>query len=135
MAKYNELIIAAKDNLKNSYSPYSHFAVSAALLTDSGKVYKGINIENASYPAGICAERAAFSSALSHGERNFSAIAIVCEKNDFCYPCGICRQFMAEFCNDDFEIVLSSGDDIRVVTLGELLPESFDKEVFHNENG
>lgn len=82
----NELVSLAKKELKNSYSPYSGFKVAAALITKSGKVYTGVNIENSSYSATVCAERVAIFKAISNGERGFEAIAIVCEKGDFLLP-------------------------------------------------
>ncbi len=118
---------------KNAYSPYSHFAVGAALLATDGTVYTGVNMENASYPVGLCAERSAFARAVSDGKRNFTVLVLiggtVSEKNqvhDFCMPCGMCRQFMAEFCNKDFVILSAkSEDEYQMLTLGELLPYSF----------
>ena len=122
---------------KQSYCPYSNFAVGAALLTKEGRLYTGANIENASFTPTVCAERAAFFSAVHSGERNFSAIAIVggrCGEKikEFCPPCGVCRQVMAEFCSADFEIILFNGTDKKVFTLGELLPEVFNKENIDN---
>lgn len=121
----NELVSLAKKELKNSYSPYSGFKIAAALITKSGKVYTGANIENSSYPATVCAERVALFKAISNGERRFEAIAIVCEKGDFCYPCGICRQVMSEFCDESFRIILEGDNIIKSHTLEELLPHSF----------
>ena len=119
---------------KNSYSPYSHFCVGAALLTKSGKVYTGCNVENASFSATNCAERTAIFKAVSEGERDFSALAIVGgragETADFCAPCGVCRQVISEFCSKDFEIVLGNEEKFKVYTLDELLPLSFsDKDL------
>ncbi len=121
----NELVSLAKKELRNSYSPYSGFKVAAALITKSGKVYTGANIENSSYPATVCAERVALFKAISNGERGFEAIAIVCEKGDFCYPCGVCRQVMSEFCDESFRIILEGNNIIKSHTLEELLPHSF----------
>lgn len=121
----NELVSLAKKELKNSYSPYSGFKVAAALITKNGKVYTGANIENSSYPATVCAERVALFKAISNGEREFEAIAIVCEKGDFCYPCGVCRQVMSEFCDESFRIILEGDNIIKSYTLEELLPHSF----------
>ena len=126
-----ELIKEAKEATKGSYAPYSHFNVGAALLTADGKVYSGCNIENAAYSPTNCAERTAFFKAISEGEREFSAIAIVGGKNldfsDFCPPCGVCRQVMSEFCDGDFRIILGRNDEeYKVYTLKELLPLSFD---------
>lgn len=124
-----ELIGNAMAAMKNAYSPYSEFCVGAALLTKKGKVYTGCNIENSSYSATNCAERTAFFSALKNGERHFSAIAVVGGKKgrveDYCSPCGICRQVMSEFCDKDFKIYLYNGVEIRTYTLDELLPNTF----------
>ena len=124
------LIKKALEARERAYAPYSHFHVGAALLTEDGEIFLGANIENGSYGATICAERSAFCSAISSGKRNFSAIAIVGGKNDtlisdFCPPCGICRQFMAEFCSPEFEIFLYDGKEIKKTTLASLLPDSF----------
>ena len=116
---------------KMSYSPYSGFKVGAALLGKSGKVYTGCNVENAAYTPTNCAERTAFFKAISEGERVFVSIAIVGGRYesiaDFCAPCGICRQVMAEFCDKDFRIVMGNLENIQVRTLEELLPLSFGK--------
>lgn len=130
-----ELIKTAIKMTEMSYVPYSHFHVGAALLTTDGKVYTGCNIENAAYGPSNCAERTAIFKAVSEGDKDFSAIAVVggpedSEGNptivDFCPPCGVCRQVMAEFCNKDFKIILAkSPTEYKIFTLGELLPESF----------
>ncbi len=123
------LMLAAQNARENSYSPYSHFRVGAALLTKSGKVYTGCNIENAAYSATNCAERTAIFKAVSEGERDFEAIAIVGgrerEEARFCAPCGVCRQVLAEFCPNDFKIVLGCVEKFEVYTLDKLLPFSF----------
>ena len=114
---------------EQSYSPYSGFKVGAALLCQDGKVYLGCNIENGAYSPSNCAERTAFFKAVSEGEREFQAIAIVGGKDELidCYPCGVCRQVMGEFCDPDkFEIICgSSADDFKVFLLKELLPYGF----------
>jgi cytidine deaminase len=125
-----ELCKAAIDIRKNCYAPYSHFCVGAALLTASGKIYTGVNVENAAYGPSNCAERTAVFKAVSEGERDFTAIAIAGGpeegKLDYCPPCGVCRQVLAEFCAADFEIILpSSSGETKRFTLAELLPESF----------
>ena len=124
-----ELINQALEILKNSYSPYSDFKVGAALLTESGKIYSGVNVENAAFSATTCAERTAFVKAVSEGENKFSAIAVVGGKKgnitDYCSPCGVCRQIMAEFCSKDFKIILFNGNTIKIHSLGELLPSGF----------
>lgn len=125
----NELIKYAINALSMSYSPYSEYKVGAALLTKSGKVYTGCNIENSSYGATNCAERTAFFKAISEGEREFDSIAIVAEKDGvFCSapPCGICRQVMSEFCDNDFRIIISTSDNnYDEFRLSELLPNAF----------
>ena len=125
-----ELITKARLAAESAYAPYSLFTVGAALLTKDGKIYSGCNIENASYSPTNCAERTAFFKAVSEGERDFAAIAIVGGKNrdfnDYCTPCGVCRQVMSEFCDSDFKIILGrNNDEYKTFTLGELLPESF----------
>ena len=126
-----ELIQLAAEARKKAYAPYSGFYVGAALLGKSGKVYTGCNVENAAYTPTNCAERTAVFKAVSEGEREFSAIAIVGgmgeEMSDFCAPCGICRQVLAEFCDADFPIVLGTPEKYQVYTLAELLPFSFGK--------
>ena len=129
-----ELIRAALEARNMSYAPYSHYAVGAALYTESGKMYIGGNIENASYGATNCAERTAIFKAVSDGERCVKAIAIVGgmqgeEPTDYAYPCGICRQVMQEFCSSDFKIiVVKSLDDYKEYTLEALLPCGFGGE-------
>ena len=124
-----ELMRLAEDARAYSYTPYSGFAVGAALLTKSGKVYTGCNIENASYTPTVCAERTAVFKAVSEGEKEFAAIAIIGgpagEKGRFCAPCGVCRQVLREFCELDFRILLGSVDKVQAYTLGKLLPTSF----------
>jgi len=124
---YKDLIDKAIEAREKAYVPYSHFKVGAALKTKDGKIYTGCNIENASFSMTNCAERTAFFKAVSEGETEFKAIAIVGGKDkiDFCPPCGACRQVMREFCDKDFKIILFDGEDESVYTLGELLPLNF----------
>jgi len=126
---HKELALQAREAQKASYSPYSKFRVGAALLTKDGEVVHGANIENASYGLTVCAERTALFNAVLAGKKGFEAIAVVGDMDDFCTPCGACRQVMAEFCGNDFEIVLiNSKDEIKVFSLDELLPHSFGGE-------
>ena len=126
-----ELIKKALETTEFSYAPYSSFTVGAALLCKNGKIYTGCNIESASYTPTCCAERVAFFKAVSEGEREFQAIAVVgknssSESFDICPPCGVCRQVMREFCDEDFEIILAdSNENIKVFTLKDLLPLGF----------
>lgn len=128
-----ELFKLAEASRINAYAPYSDFSVGAALLSKSGRVFTGVNIENASYPVGICAERAAIASAVSSGETEFTKIAISgLRKNSEqkpCFPCGMCRQALAEFCNKTFEfIIYDKIKGIEKYTLEELLKHEYKKE-------
>lgn len=126
-----KLIDTAIAQLAYSYTPYSHFKVGAALLTEGGKIYTGCNIENAAYTPTNCAERTAFFKAVSEGERSFRAICVVGGKNgvltEYAAPCGVCRQVMMEFCRpDEFQIILAvSREKYDVYTLRQLLPLGF----------
>lgn len=126
-----ELMRLAVKARENAYAPYSGFMVGAALLSKNGRVYPGCNVENAAYGPTNCAERTAVFRAVSEGEREFEAIAIVGgrekEPKELCAPCGVCRQVLAEFCDGDLRILLGTPDAIEVHTLSELLPLSFGK--------
>lgn len=134
----DKLIGDALEVLDNSYAPYSGFNVAAAVLADSGKIYTGVNVENASYPAGICAECNAVAKAVSCGERRIRAIAIVSgntkalagEEGAYTSPCGICRQVLREFSDPKAlkVIMAKSVSDYKEMTLEELLPVSFGPE-------
>lgn len=118
----SDLIHTAFSIRKLSYSPYSKFAVGSALLCDDGEIYGGCNIENSSYPVGICAERTAISKAISSGKHNFKAITIL----DYCPPCGMCRQFLSEFCDKDFVIILAKSlNEYKLIGFDEILPFPF----------
>ena len=127
------LVEKALEARRMSYSPYSNYAVGAALLCDDGTIFTGANIENASYPATVCAERCAVFSAVAFGRRDFCAIAIAGgaadekELSDYAFPCGICRQVLREFTDpSSFKVIVArSADDHKEYTLEELLPHSF----------
>lgn len=119
-----DLIELARDYRRHSYSPYSHFPVGAAVLMESGRVFGGCNIENASYPLSNCAERTAIFKALSEGERAFKALAVVADTDAPCAPCGACRQVMAEFRIPRI-IMANMKGDMAVVSWEELLPYAF----------
>ena len=127
-----ELMELACKARENAYTPYSNFKVGAALLTKSGKVYCGCNIENATYTPTVCAERTAFFKAVSEGEREFEKIAVAGgtgeSENDFCAPCGVCRQVMAEFCDEKFILVLGDKKSFKKYELGEILPFAFTRK-------
>ncbi len=119
-----QLVEAAMQARQWAYAPYSHYAVGAALLTESGKIYEGVNIENAAYPTTICAERVAVFKAVSEGERRFVAIAVVTSNGGT--PCGSCRQVLAEFGVDTVVVIAdSNGHVIGEQTVADLLPGAF----------
>ncbi|MBE6762779.1 MAG: cytidine deaminase [Ruminococcaceae bacterium] len=127
MNEYQKLIDAAAAARQKAYTPYSQFAVGAALLGGDGVIYTGCNVENASYGLTCCAERTALFKAVSAGTRHFLALAVV--GGDVgegigtpCLPCGICRQALSEFCDDDLPIIAGNGE---MTTLGELFPNAF----------
>lgn len=139
MISDRELIVKAFEAQNFCYTPYSNFNVGAALLGTNGKVYQGCNIENAAFSPTNCAERTAFFKAVSEGQQDFSAIVIVGNKvdvkmgeGDYCAPCGVCRQVMAEFCNPEtFRVILAkSPDDYKEFLLKELLPLGFTSKDF-----
>lgn len=126
-----ELISRALEARKNAYAPYSDFRVGVALLSDSGEIYTGCNIENSAYTPTNCAERTAFFKAVSEGVRSFRAICIAGgpgerEPEEPCPPCGVCRQVMLEFCGPEFEVILAvNGQQYEVYTLDRLAPMGF----------
>ena len=120
----DELISKAYEAMKNSYAPYSKFNVGAVALCGE-KIYMGCNIENAAFGATICAERCAIFKAVSDGYTKIDKIVIVCSTHDFAYPCGICRQVMTEFMDENGIIVVTNDKEIREYKLSDLMPESF----------
>lgn len=138
---WEELIRRAIAQMDYAYAPYSQFKVGAALLCMDGRIFTGCNIENSAYGPSNCAERTAIFKAVSEGFRNFKAIAIVGGEygkiQDYCAPCGVCRQVMAEFCDPEaFQVVMAkSPEDYKVYTLGELLPKAFSPETLEVERG
>lgn len=123
-----ELALKAIDAKKNSYSPYSDFPVGAALLSEDGEIFTGVNVENISFGLTNCAERTAFFKAISEGKRKFTAIAVA-GGDSYLPPCGACRQVMAEFCDRDFKVIfVKSENEYIVKTLEEILPFSFSEE-------
>jgi len=121
--KYDDLIVLAKRARRKAYAPYSRFPVGAALLTESGKVYTGCNVENASSGLTICAERVAVFKAVSEGERDLQAIAVVTESGSS--PCGTCRQVLSEFAEDMDVVIADTEGNARVYRLRDLLPRPF----------
>ncbi len=134
----NELIRCAAEFRSRAYAPYSGFAVGAALLAASGRVYGGVNVENASYPVGLCAERAAVAAAVTAGEHDFEALAVIADSPAPCAPCGMCRQMLMEFPLKRI-ILANTAGATRVLTPAELLPHAFGaaalptKELIHED--
>ncbi len=122
--EYEELIEMAKAAADNAYAPYSDYAVGAALLTDSGKIFTGCNIENASFGATLCAERTAAAKAVSEGETSFAAIAVYHNGPEMPFPCGICRQVLSEF-SRHAAVIVANESGAEAFELSKLLPSSF----------
>lgn len=140
--KYLKLVKSAFEIRRMAYTPYSNFKVGAALLCGNGKTYVGCNIENGAYGPSICAERVAFVEAVKNDERDFDAIAIVtgpkgADIYEMGSPCGVCRQFMSEFCDDNFKIIMTKmtkeGEllDSKILTMKEILPDRFKLKDFN----
>lgn len=126
---YKELVLRALKAREFSYSPYSHFKVGAAVITENGEVYTGCNIENASFGATNCAERTAIFKAISEGHRSIKALAVVGDTTTYTYPCGICRQVMTEFADKDTDIIIVKNEnDYIVKKLKEILPGAFTRD-------
>ncbi len=123
-----ELINSALEAREKAYVPYSDFKVGAALLSKSGNIYSGCNIESASFTPTICAERTAISKAVSEGDREIVAIAVVGNPEEYTYPCGVCRQVIREFSKDVTIIIAKNEDDYKLYKLSDLLPHSFGPE-------
>ena len=128
MIEIKDLIQRALEIKKRAYAPHSNFHVACVVMTKSGKVFEGVNIENASYSPTLCAERNALSSAITEGEREFSYI-VVTGDSDYTYPCGVCRQFIREFADDNTRIIVAKDEDsYKTYTIDDLLPYSFSKK-------
>jgi len=126
--EWDFLVTEAAKAKERAYAPYSGFRVGAAVLTHSGKIYTGCNVENASYGAAICAERVAVTKAVSEGETLVKAIAVTGDSDDIIFPCGICRQVLREFGDDDTKVICGNKNgEFTVFRLGELLPNAFFK--------
>jgi cytidine deaminase len=130
---FADLLTAAADARRHAYAPYSHFAVGAAVLAESGAIYAGANVENASYGLTICAERAAVFTAVAAGERRIRAVAVVTDARAAVPPCGACRQVLSEF-GPDLRVVCDSGSDRKIWSLAELLPHPFGPNVLRSND-
>ncbi len=123
---YENLVKLASEIKQNAYAPYSNFHVGAALIGNSGNIYTGVNVENASYGATICAERTAICKAISEGEKSIKAIAISSDSEDYTFPCGICRQVISEFADKDLVILCSNNkSEYKAYSLSDFLPNAF----------
>lgn len=120
-----ELINTARASMEKAYAPYSGFRVGAALITTGGRIYDGCNIENASYGLTCCAERVAVYKAVSDGERRFAAVAVISDSDDYCTPCGACRQVLAEFGGEIKVFLCNNKGEYRMQTVSGLLPGYF----------
>lgn len=125
------LLSAAFSAREQAYAPYSRFSVGAAIMTEDGRIYKGCNVENASYPAGLCAERCAIGAAVAEGKRAFKAIAIVGSEAVYTTPCGICRQVLHEF-HVSLVICARTREDYLFIEGENLLPHAFDDTALHS---
>ena len=124
--EYQELINKAIEVSKNSYSPYSKFAVGACILTENNKIYTGCNFENSSFGLTICAERNAVGSAIADGERKIKAIAIYSPNSEYCQPCGACRQVLFEFKSESgLDVITTGKNGLKITPIETLLPEGF----------
>jgi cytidine deaminase len=130
MSEYDGLVTAAKVARENAHAPYSDFRVGAAVRANSGRIFGGCNIENASYGLTVCAERVALFKALSEGERDFSAVAVVTDAERLTPPCGACRQLLWEFCGDVPVVLANLQGKTKTFKMRELLPEPFDSSSF-----
>ena len=119
------LVSMALEAMNNSYSPYSKFKVGAALLTSSGRIFTGCNVENASYGGAICAERCAAVKAVSEGELSFNKIAVVSSSGEYTYPCGICLQFLSEFMGKGVIVLFDEREGIKEIPFDKLFPNAF----------
>ncbi len=127
------LINEAMAAREKAYAPYSNFRVGAAVLTKAGRCYTGCNVENVSYSLTCCAERVALFKAVSNGERDFEAIAITAGTDEYCAPCGACRQVLAEFGAKIKVLMANRAGEYRLLTVAELLPEAFDPKTLNSD--
>jgi cytidine deaminase len=128
-----EMFLAAKNALRFSYAPYSHYSVGASILTDSNKRFVGTNIENASYSLTLCAEASAIAQMVGEGERKIKAILVTADSPIICTPCGACRQRIAEFAAKDTLVHLCDNEKcVQTLRIDELLPYSFNSQSFNN---
>ena len=128
------MLLKAREILKNSYSPYSHFPVSCVVRTKNNQIFAGVNMENAAYPQGICAEGTTLGQMISAGEREVVEVVVCSQGNALCFPCGGCRQLLSEFTKENTHVHIchAHNDAIHSTTMGELLPHSFNKHTMED---
>ncbi|ESS10880.1 MAG: cytidine deaminase [uncultured archaeon A07HR60] len=127
------LVEEARTALDAAYVPYSEYTVGAAIQTEDGSVYSGCNVENANYSNTLHAEEVALGQAVADGHRDFDRIAVSSGERDGVTPCGMCRQTLAEFCDDEFPVVCDHGDDTTTILLGELLPDTISADTLDKD--
>jgi cytidine deaminase len=128
----DDLLAAARDALDDAYVPYSEYPVGAAIQTADGEVYVGCNVENANYSNSLHAEEVAVGEAVKHGHREFAGLVVTSAERDAVTPCGMCRQTLAEFCDDDVPVLCDTGDGFERYTLGELIPDTITPAMLGN---
>lgn len=129
MSYFEQMFLKAKEILKHSYSPYSHFPVSCVIRTKNNQIFAGVNLENASFPQGICAEGATVGQMIAFGERDIVEVVVCAQGQTLCFPCGGCRQLLSEFSNENtiVHICHAKTNEVHTTTMSELLPHSFSK--------
>lgn len=123
-----DLVDLAREAMESAYAPYSKFMVGAAAVADTGRIFTGVNVENASYGLTVCAERVAVLKAVSEGERRIVKVAVVSSSGEITYPCGACRQTLREFSRDTVIVLADASGNVERHTLSKLLPHSFNRE-------
>lgn len=130
---FPEMLAQAKNAIKHAYAPYSDFPVACAIRSESNTIYAGVNVENVAFPLGCCAEQSAISAMVTSGERDIKEVLILGSKNDFCRPCGGCRQLLKEFADNDCIVtVVTAHGNTEQHTIGRLLPGAFDADLTHD---
>jgi len=129
MNNFDQMLFRAREILKNSYSPYSNFPVSCVIRTKNSQIFAGVNMENSSYPQGICAEGTTLGQMISAGEREIAEVLVCSRAKELCFPCGGCRQLLSEFTEENTPVHIChvQNNDVYTTTMGKLLPHSFNK--------
>jgi len=135
MIKFDKIILKSQQAREKAHVPYSNFKVGAAVLTASGKIYTGCNIESSSYGLSLCAERVALFKAVSEGEKDFIAIAIATSSQNYCPPCGACRQILWDLAPEIKVLLVSDSKNFQILQMSDLYSYAFDKKFLENEPG